>query len=151
MFHQASTFQLRGKRLKNLLKHKAYDSGKFWLYGYCVYYCYNRGRLYIRSVHRGERFTTKWRVKWLEGKAENITPLEELVKPKTAGKIPRIAIKVHYSAVRRLGFKPVKFTGCNLQIATCKYKGKCAFKWKVKGRYTCEWPDTCNQKEIVTP
>jgi len=132
-----------------LLKH--HRSGKFWLYKHCVFYTYRQGMLYIRTSHRGERFTTKWRINSASLTAENVTSLEELAKAKTAGRIPRIAVKVHYAAVKRLGFNPPSLSSAPLQIATCKFKGKCAFKFKVKGKYHCKWPDTCNQKQYVTP
>jgi len=130
---------------------KPYSSGKFYVYGFCVFFSLELDRLWLWTYHRRGRFTTTWQVDRLNKTAANITPMRELSKPKIAGRIPSVVMKVHYAAIRRLGLKPVNINGSELEIAKCKFKGKCAFKTKEENEFYCTWPYTCNQKLPLTP
>jgi len=130
---------------------KPYETGKLWIYGHCVMYSLELDKLYLWTYHRRGKFITQWKVDRLKRTAANVTPLNELSKPKVAGRIPRVAMKVHYGAIKQLGLIPVNVNGAKLEVAKCKFNGRCAFKTREEGRAYCTWPYTCNQKLPLTP
>jgi len=129
---------------------KPYDQGKLYIHGYVVFYSKELDMLYLWTYHRNRRFQTTWRLDLDFHTAANVTPFETLALAKTAGRVPAAAIKVHYSAVKQLGFKPISPNGSNLYASKCNFRGRCAFKYKGKKGPLCSWPYTCNQKYPLT-
>jgi len=119
---------------------------KLYVWHYVVFWHRDGDKIHLFTKHRRQMFKTIWGVNDDLMIAWNLTPEKELMKPRRGGEVPRMAIKVHRAAVKRLGYKLRGKWGESGFTGLCDYVGKCAFKSKRKGVGYCTWPHTCNQK-----